>query len=62
VDLFECSQCKRRYVVAGADDGRDWTCPACDAGLNLVVRRLPGSAATVASALDAEVLGDRPGA
>lgn len=60
MDLFDCPNCKQRYVVADAGDGSGWTCPACGAALHLVVRRLPGSADAVATALEARLLDDLP--
>jgi uncharacterized paraquat-inducible protein A len=58
LDLFVCPGCEQRYVVDDAGDGNAWSCPRCGTGLNLIVRRLPGSPQAVAAALDATILKD----
>jgi ribosomal protein L37AE/L43A len=58
LDLFDCPGCEQRFIARDAGDGDGWSCPRCGSELNLVVRRLPGSAQAIATALDATILSD----
>jgi hypothetical protein len=46
----------RRFLVRDATAKSDWSCPACEDKLQLMVRSLPGPASRAASALGAELL------
>ncbi len=57
MDLFQCPACGRRYLTGrGLVEAAD--CPACEAGLELVVRSIPGTPEAIAAALGAEPLDD----
>jgi DNA-directed RNA polymerase subunit RPC12/RpoP len=55
-DLLRCPQCLRRFLVGDASTRSNWSCPACEHELQLMVRSLPGPASQAASALGAQLL------
>jgi hypothetical protein len=57
MELLECSNCERRYLVPHADVEHLPCCPGDRHELRLVARSLPGRLAQIEAALNARLLG-----